>query len=110
MKTKIKLEEGKWYKTRDGQVVGPIKYDPEDSADKFPYIAGQELDAACQAWFREDGTWGIDEGVEHHFDIIEEVSPVTSTAQQDFLDSTPEHPNKLERLEARVAKLESMLA
>jgi hypothetical protein len=114
----MKIEEGKYYKTRDGQVVGPIEYRLEgDGGDEWPYRAPQGFDDG-EYWedFRGDGTWSPDEGVAHAWDLIEEVpAPVADPITSDLAGCTawPEEETRpatrLDRIEARLAKLEEAM-
>lgn len=58
----LKLEAGKFYRTRTGEKTGPIVYDPAWYKDEFPFVVIDqprfEHDRANFAW-REDGTWSL---------------------------------------------------
>lgn len=48
----MKIEEGRYYKTRDGRKVGPMEY--EDSGDDQPWTDGMR-------YYCEDGKWSNSE-------------------------------------------------
>lgn len=60
----LKIEEGKYYKTRSGRKVGPAKYAPDNEHDPVPWGLSDE-------WWPPHGTYYGD-GTPHPHDLIAE--------------------------------------
>ncbi len=81
----IKLEVGKWYRRKDGQIVGPCRSSSDRSKEHHP---GAEFALNCY-WYRADGT-NKDEPLQ----VIEEV-PVPKGAYRPFtMQEFLEHVDK----------------
>lgn len=58
----IKLEVGKYYKDRNGDIIGPLRF--SSTREPYPFIhLGRS--------YKEDGSWAM--SGDHHWDLIEEV-------------------------------------
>lgn len=61
----MQIEEGKYYKTRSGEVVGPVERD--DWGDGYPWVYG---DNGSLHWVGDNGIWLSEH--EDPRDLIEE--------------------------------------
>ena len=70
----MKLEAGKYYKTRDGQTVGPLVLD--DMLDTWPYVLPDwsQHPGICTGWM-ESGSWWSD-ARPNDLDLVAEADPV----------------------------------
>lgn len=67
----MQLEEGKFYRTRNGCVVGPLEKNPDE------YLDGQQWRTKFGKWsYFEDGGYDAEKGKSEH-DLVGEVRVVT---------------------------------
>ena len=64
----MKIEAGKYYRARGGQVFGPMLYNADPNTN-YPWQIGSKI--AVINW-TEAGHWGAN-GEEHPFDLVAEV-------------------------------------
>lgn len=67
----LKIEAGKFYKTRDGRKVGPIVVDSQHDR-RYGWTVAHEFNAEYGKAWRGDGTFHPDVGTTHGADIIAE--------------------------------------
>lgn len=73
----MKLEAGKYYRRRDGVVVGPAQKLPYEGLN-FPYTLGEAV-------YTNEGCY-YSTGVESRIDLVAEVSMLTTTDQRSLRD------------------------
>ena len=69
----MQIESGKYYKTSDGRVVGPMT---KCGHGDWPWSDDDQLT------YRNDGTWSSTRGTESHNDLIAIAYPETGTLQE----------------------------
>lgn len=69
----LRIEEGAYYRRRDGIVVGPMVRDDDHKRCNYPFWSGVQS-------FRRDGSYWLD-GTAHPFDLIEKVDSFQSVNQ-----------------------------
>lgn len=79
----MKIEEGKFYRTRDGQKVGPVRRKDRDSGT--PWIADQCFDDWVSEW-RETGSL-LSSGQPHPLDLVAEWTegPVRTVTRKEIV-------------------------
>lgn len=71
----LQIEEGRFYRTRDGEVKGPVEKNTSLYCDTHPWRIGDYS-------FLHNGRWGCDGDAELWHDLIAEVpAPVQQAAQ-----------------------------
>lgn len=70
METGVKLQVGKWYRRRDGEVVGPVKECNFHRTGKYPFVAGGST-------YTADGRYYYNNNATI-FDLVEEVPAPTA--------------------------------
>jgi hypothetical protein len=83
----LKIEEGKFYRNRRGEIVGPME--PPLYGIKYPWTGAMKDGTSCLT-FTDDGHYDMNK--EHAFDLIEEVPD-------------PEIAEQIAELEAKLADL-----
>lgn len=63
----MQIEAGKYYRTRGGQVFGPMERDPSDK--NFPWYLGFDYPEIC---WTEGGRWSLDNS-KYPLDLVAEV-------------------------------------
>lgn len=69
----MKLEVGKRYYTRDGQIAQILEYDLGSEGDPWPYVGVIEGYPADEEFWSVTGGYAIDSGKEHYLDLVSEV-------------------------------------
>lgn len=64
----MKIEEGKFYRTRDGRKVGPMR---EDSEGDFDVQEHEDMDLLVQLWRKDGKVWNEKGGESDHYLIAE---------------------------------------
>ena len=80
----LKIREGAYYRTRGGQVFGPMVRDARDASMNYPWRLDSFDEESC---WTEGGRWNLEEGQERPFDLISEV--YVSDTPPDAPASTP---------------------
>ncbi len=75
----MQIEEGKFYKSREGKKIGPIQRRATIGLT-YPWTDGAEN-------YRGDGTWAIEHGVTNHRDLIEEWREPATHRSPDMADA-----------------------
>lgn len=97
--TQLKIELGKYYKTREGIVVGPVELSIHPDQDIFPFMVGPQNEGIRGEYsFTPEGKFLPAPGAAHKLDLVEEVpNPITKPIDE-LIRDTPESkpPFKLE--------------